>query len=148
MELRRVWTHPDCGARSRDQRRPQRASIARNVGDCGTAVSLILLAGSGCSSAASCKRCEFLRVRPSPHLGPTAGNVYRRVPRGKSAAFLFGSCCLLLSAIPGVESVSSTYPIPFPYDKPSRFSIAGRPAAPSDLPVATELLSDRAILRR
>src|SRR5204862_3228619 len=23
-----------------------------------------------------------------PHLGPTAGNVYRRVPRGKSAAFL------------------------------------------------------------
>src|SRR6266566_1258747 len=44
-----------------------------------------------------------------------------------------------LAAIPGVESVSSSYPIPFTYDTTGRFSIAGRPTDPNDLAVANRV---------
>jgi predicted permease len=45
----------------------------------------------------------------------------------------------LLAAIPGVESVTSSYPVPLSYDISARFSIAGRLFDPNDLPVASRM---------
>jgi len=101
-----------------------------------TAVSLILLAGSGLLIRSF---LQTMRVPPGfdPHhiLALRLGMSTVEYPEEKAPLF-FRQLLPLLSAIPGVESVSSAYPIPFPYDNASRFSIAGRPADPSDLPVA------------
>jgi putative ABC transport system permease protein len=101
-----------------------------------TAVSLILLAGSGLLIRSF---LQTMRVSPGfdPHhvLALRLGMSNVEYPEEKAPLF-FRQLLPLLSAIPGVESVSSAYPIPFPYDLTSRFSIAGRPADPSDLPVA------------
>jgi len=101
-----------------------------------TAVSLILLAGSGLLI-----RSFLQTMRVSPGFDPRhilalrLGMSTVEYPEEKAPLF-FRQLLPLLSAIPGVQTVSSAYPIPFPYDNASRFSIAGRPADPSDLPVA------------
>jgi putative ABC transport system permease protein len=101
-----------------------------------TAISLVLLAGSGLLIRSF---LQTMRVPPGfdPHhiLTLRLGMSAVEYPKEK-APFLFRQLFPLLSAIPGVESVSSAYPLPFTYDNTSRFSIAGRPTEPSDLPVA------------
>jgi putative ABC transport system permease protein len=101
-----------------------------------TAVSLILLAGSGLLIRSF---LQTMQVAPGfdPHhvLALRLGMSPVEYPEGKATLF-FRQLMSRLSAIPGVESVSSAYPIPFPYDLTSRFSIAGRPADPGDMPVA------------
>jgi len=101
-----------------------------------TAVSLILLAGSGLLIRSF---LETIRVPPGfdPHhiLALRLGMSNVEYPQEKAPLF-FRQLLPMLSAIPGVESTSSAYPIPFPYDLTSHFSISGRPAAPSDLPAA------------
>jgi len=59
-------------------------------------------------------------------------------PEGKAPLF-FRQLFTRLATIPGVESVSSSYPIPFTYDTTGRFSIAGRPTDPNDLAVANRV---------
>jgi putative ABC transport system permease protein len=101
-----------------------------------TAISLVLLAGSGLLIRSF---LQTMRVPPGfdPHhiLTLRLGMSAVEYPKEKSP-FFFRQLFPLLSAIPGVESVSSAYPIPFSYDMTSHFSIAGRPTDPSDLPVA------------
>jgi putative ABC transport system permease protein len=101
-----------------------------------TAISLVLLAGSGLLIRSF---LQTMRVPPvfDPHhiLTLRLGLSAVEYPKEKEP-FLFRQLFPLLSAIPGVESVSSAYPIPFTYDMASRFSIAGRPTNPIDLPVA------------
>jgi predicted permease len=104
-----------------------------------TAISLVLLAGSGLLIRSF---VQTMRVPPGfdPHhiLTLRLGLSPVEYPKEK-APFLFRQLFPLLSAIPGVERVSSAYPIPFTYDMTSRFSIAGRPTDPSDLPVANRV---------
>jgi putative ABC transport system permease protein len=104
-----------------------------------TAISLVLLAGSGLLIRSF---VQTMRVPPGfdPHhiLTLRLGLSPVEYPKEK-APFLFRQLFPRLSAIPGVESVSSAYPIPFTYDLTSRFSIAGRPTDPSDLPVANRV---------
>ncbi len=101
-----------------------------------TAISLVLLAGSGLLIRSF---LQTMRVPPGfdPHhvLTLRLGMSAVEYPKEK-APFFFRQLLPILSAIPGVESVSSGYPIPFSYDMTSRFSIGGRPTDPSDLPVA------------
>jgi len=84
------WTHSGLWRAGRGSAAAATSIDARMLVIAETAVSLNLLLAQG-SSAASCKRCESSGVRPSPSW-PTAGNVYRRVPREK-APLSFGSCC-------------------------------------------------------
>lgn len=101
-----------------------------------TAISLVLLAGSGLLIRSF---LQTMRVPPGfdPHhvLTLRLGMSAIEYPKEKAPLF-FRQLYPPLSAIPGVESVTSGYPIPFSYDMTSRFSIAGRPADTSDLPVA------------
>ena len=101
-----------------------------------TAISLVLLAGSGLLIRSF---VQTIRVPPGfdPHhvLTLRLGMSAVEYPKEKAPLF-FRQLFPLLSTIPGVESVTSGYPIPFSYDMTSRFSIAGRPTDPSDLPVA------------
>jgi putative ABC transport system permease protein len=104
-----------------------------------TAISLVLLAGSGLLI-----RSFLQTMRVPPGFDPRHVLTLRlgmsavEYPKEKSP-FFFRQLLPVLSAIPGVESVSSAYPIPFTYDMASRFSIAGRPTDPSDLPVANRV---------
>jgi putative ABC transport system permease protein len=104
-----------------------------------TAISLVLLAGSGLLIRSF---LQTMRVPPGfdPHhiLTLRLGMSAVEYPK-ETAPFFFRQLFPLLSAIPGVESVSSAYPIPFTYDMASRFRIAGRPTDPSDLPAANRV---------
>jgi putative ABC transport system permease protein len=104
-----------------------------------TAISLVLLAGSGLLIRSF---LQTMRVPPgfdAHHiLTLRLGMSAVEYPREKAPSF-FRQLFPLLSAVPGVQSVSSAYPIPFTYDMTSRFSIAGRPTDPSDLPVANRV---------
>src|SRR5580692_758178 len=104
-----------------------------------TAISLVLLAGSGLLIRSF---VETMRVPPGfdPHhvLTLRLGMSGVEYPPDKAALF-FRQLYPLLSTIPGVESVSSGYPIPFTYDNRSRFSIAGRPVDLNDMPVSNRV---------
>jgi predicted permease len=104
-----------------------------------TAISLVLLGGSGLLIRSF---VETMRVPPGfdPHhvLTLRLGMSGVEYPPDKAALF-FRQLYPLLSTIPGVESVSSGYPIPFTYDNRSRFSIAGRPVDLSDMPVSNRV---------
>jgi putative ABC transport system permease protein len=101
-----------------------------------TAISLVLLGGSGLLIRSF---VETMRVPPGfdPHhvLTFRLGMSGVEYPPDKTALF-FRRLHPLLSTIPGVESVTSGYPIPFSYDVTSRFSIAGRLVDLSDMPVS------------
>jgi putative ABC transport system permease protein len=101
-----------------------------------TAISLVLLAGSGLLIRSF---LQTMRVPPgfdAHHvLTLRLGMSAVEYPK-ETAPFFFRQLLPLLSAIPGVRSVSSAYPIPFTYDNISRFSIEGVPSDPGDLPVA------------
>ena len=104
-----------------------------------TAISLVLLGGSGLLIGSF---VETMRVPPGfdPHhiLTFRMGMSAVEYPEGKAPLF-FRQLFPRLAGIPGVESVSSSYPIPFTYDTTGRFSIAGRPTDPNDLPVANRV---------
>jgi predicted permease len=104
-----------------------------------TAISLVLLAGSGLLIRSF---VETMRVPPGfdPHhvLTLRLGMSAVEYPPDKAALF-FRQLFPLLAAIPGVEAVSSGYPIPFSYDNRSRFSIAGRPVDLNDMPVSNRV---------
>ena len=104
-----------------------------------TAISLVLLGGSGLLIGSF---VETMRVPPGfdPHhiLTMRLGMSGVEYPQEKGPLF-FRQLFPLLAAIPGVESVSSGYPIPFSFDNTSRFSIAGRPTDPNDLPVSNRV---------
>jgi putative ABC transport system permease protein len=104
-----------------------------------TAISLVLLAGSGLLIRSF---VETMRVPPGfdPHHVLTLRLGMSGVEYSPDkAALFFRQLYSLLSAIPGVESVSSGYPIPFSYDNSSRFSIAGRPVDLNDVPVSNRV---------
>lgn len=104
-----------------------------------TAISLVLLAGSGLLIRSF---VETMRVPPGfdPHhvLTLRLGMSAVEYPPDKATLF-FRQLFPLLASIPGVESVSSGYPIPFSYTNTSRFSIAGRPVDLNDLPVSNRV---------
>jgi predicted permease len=104
-----------------------------------TAISLALLAGSGLLIRSF---VETMRVPPGfdPHhlLTLRLGMSAVEYPPDKAALF-FRQLFPLLAAIPGVEAVSSGYPIPFSYDNRSRFGIAGRPVDLNDMPVSNRV---------
>lgn len=104
-----------------------------------TAISLVLLGGSGLLIGSF---VETMRVPPGfdPHhvLVFRLGMSAVEYPLEKSPLF-FRQLFPLLAAIPGVESVTSSYPIPFSYDISGRFSIAGRSFDSNDLPVANRM---------
>jgi putative ABC transport system permease protein len=101
-----------------------------------TAISLALVGGSGLMIGSF---VETMRVPPGfdPHhiltfrLGMTSTEY-----ANEKAPLFFRQLLPELAAIRGIESVTSAYPIPFSYDTTSRFSIAGRPTDPNDLPVS------------
>ena len=104
-----------------------------------TAISLVLLAGSGLLIRSV---VETMRIPPGfdPHhlLTLRLGMSAVEYPKEKAPLF-FRQLFPLLSAVPGVESVSGGYPIPFSYDNRSRFSVAGRPTDTNDLPVSNRV---------
>ncbi len=104
-----------------------------------TAISLVLLGGSGLLVGSF---VETMRVPPGfdPHhvLTFRLGMSAVEYPLEKSPLF-FRRLFPLLAAIPGVESVTSSYPVPLSYDISGRFSIAGRSFDSSDLPVANRM---------
>ncbi len=99
-----------------------------------TAVSLILLAGAGLLIRSF---TQTMRVPTGfdPHhlLALRLGMSKGEYPDEKVPLF-FRQLVPRLSVIPGVESVATAYPIPFPYDLTSRFSLSGQPADPNNLP--------------
>jgi predicted permease len=104
-----------------------------------TAISLVLLAGSGLLMRSF---VETMRVPPGfdPHHLLTLRLGMSAVEYGQEKGpFFFRQLFPLLAAIPGVKSVSGGYPIPFSYDQTSRFSVAGRPTDPNDLPVSNRV---------
>ncbi len=104
-----------------------------------TAISLVLLGGSGLLIGSF---VETIRVPPGfdPHhvLTFRLGMSAVEYPLEKSPLF-FRQLFPLLAAIPGVESVTSSYPVPLSYDISGRFSIAGRSFDSNDLPVANRM---------
>jgi putative ABC transport system permease protein len=104
-----------------------------------TAISLVLLAASGLLIRSF---VETMRVQPGfdPHhvLTLRLGMSAVEYPPDKAARF-FRQLFPLLAAIPGVEAVSSGYPIPFSYDNTNRFSIAGRAVDLNDMPVSNRV---------
>ncbi|MBV9888805.1 MAG: ABC transporter permease [Acidobacteria bacterium] len=104
-----------------------------------TAISLALLGGSGLLIGSF---VETMRVPPGfdPHHVLTfwLGMSAVEYPLEKSPLF-FRQLFPLLAAIPGVESVTSSYPVPLSYDISGRFSIAGRSFDSNDLPVANRM---------
>jgi putative ABC transport system permease protein len=85
---------------------------------------------------------ETLRVPPGfdPHhiLTFRLGMSFVEFPNDKARLF-FRQLFPQLKAIPGVESVTGAYPVPFSYDNPSRFAISGRSNDPSDLPMSNRV---------
>src|SRR5580704_9230964 len=99
-----------------------------------TAISLGLVGGSGLLIGSF---VETMRVPPgfdSHHiLVFRLGMSFVEFPNDKARLF-FRQLFPQLAAIPGVEAVTSAYPVPFSYTNSSRFAIAGKPNDPNDLP--------------
>jgi len=99
-----------------------------------TAISLALVGGSGLLIGSF---AETMRVPPgfdSHHvLIFRLGMSFGEFPNDKARLF-FRQLFPQLAAIPGVEAVTSAYPVPFSYTNSSRFAIAGKPNDPNDLP--------------
>jgi predicted permease len=99
-----------------------------------TAISLALVGGSGLLIGSF---AETMRVPPgfdSHHvLIFRLGMSFVEFPNDKARLF-FRQLFPQLAAIPGVEAVTSAYPVPFSYTNSSRFAIAGKPNDPNDLP--------------
>jgi predicted permease len=104
------------------------------------AISLVLLASSGLLIRSF---VETMRVAPGfdPHhvLTLRLGMSMVEYPQEKTPAF-FRQLLPQLAAIPGVQSVSSGYPVWFTYDTSSRFQAEGQPADPVDLPTANRMV--------
>jgi predicted permease len=104
-----------------------------------TAISLALVGGSGLLIGSL---AETMRVPPGfdPHhiLMFRLGMSYVEFPNDKARLF-FRQLFPQLAAIPGVESVTGAYPVPFSYDNTSRFAILGEPNDPSDLPMSNRV---------
>jgi putative ABC transport system permease protein len=104
-----------------------------------TAISLALVGGSGLLIGSF---VETMRVPPGfdPHhiLMFRVGMSFVEFPNDKARLFL-RQLLPQLAAIPGVESVTGAYPVPFSYDNSSRFAISGRPNDPSDLPMSNRV---------
>jgi putative ABC transport system permease protein len=105
-----------------------------------TAISLALVGGSGLLIGSF---AETMRVPPGfdPHhiLVFRLGMSYVEFPNDKARLF-FRQLFPQLAAIPGIESVTGAYPVPFSYDNTSRFAIGGRPNDPSDLPISNRVV--------
>lgn len=97
-----------------------------------TAISLILLAGSGLLIRSF---VETMRVNPGfePHglLTFWLGMSTVEYPADKAQIFL-RRVRTELATIPGVQSVTGAYPQPYTYDKTSPFQLEGVPNDPSD----------------
>jgi putative ABC transport system permease protein len=97
-----------------------------------TAISLILLAGSGLLIRSF---LEMTKVNPGfdPHhtLSLRVGMSSVAYPEEKAPLF-FRRLFSQLSAIPGVRSVTGAYPVPFTWDVTSHFALEGQPIDPSD----------------
>jgi len=104
-----------------------------------TALSLALIGGSGLLIGSF---VETLRVPPGfdPHhlLIFRMGMSFVEFPNEKARLF-FRQLFPRLAAIPGVESVTSAYPVPISYSNTSRFAIGGRTNDPNDLPVSNRV---------
>ena len=104
-----------------------------------TAISLALVGGSGLLIGSF---AEAMRVPPGfdPHhiLMLRLGMSYVEFPNDKARLF-FRQLFPELKAIPGVESVTGAYPVPFSYDNTSRFAISGRSNDPNDLPMSNRV---------
>jgi predicted permease len=96
------------------------------------AISLVLLAGSGLLIRSF---VETIRVHPGfdTHnlLSFRLGMSHTKYPPEKVLPFLH-QVESALSALPGVQSVTSAYPIPFTYDELSTFRLEGVPYDPTD----------------
>lgn len=104
-----------------------------------TAISLALVGGSGLLIGSF---AETMRVPPGfdPHhvLMFRLGMSFVEFPNDKARLF-FRQLLPQVAAIPGVESVSSAYPVPFSYDNTSRFAISDRANDPNDLPLSNRV---------
>jgi putative ABC transport system permease protein len=104
-----------------------------------TAISLALVGGSGLLIGSF---AEAMRVPPGfdPHhiLMFRLGMSYVEFPNDKARLF-FRQLFPQLTAIPGVESVTGAYPVPFSYDNTSRFAISGKSNDPNDLPMSNRV---------
>jgi putative ABC transport system permease protein len=104
-----------------------------------TAISLALVGGSGLLIGSF---VETMQVPPGfdPHhiLMFRMGMSSVEFPNDKARLF-FRQLFPQLAAIPGVESVTGAYPVPFSYDNTSRFAISGRPNDPNDLPASNRV---------
>jgi putative ABC transport system permease protein len=102
------------------------------------AISLVLLAGSGLLIRSF---VETVRVHPGfdTHglLTFRLGMSHTKYPPEKALPFLH-QVTSALSALPGVQSVTSAYPIPFTYDELSGFRLEGVPYDPTD-PLTTKV---------
>jgi putative ABC transport system permease protein len=96
------------------------------------AISVVLLAESGLLIRSF---VETMRVNPGfdPHglLTFRLGMSSVEFPRDKSRQFV-REVREALGALPGVETVTSVYPLPFTYDRSSAFRLRGVPENPSD----------------
>jgi putative ABC transport system permease protein len=104
-----------------------------------TAISLALVGGSGLLIGSF---AETMRVPPGfdPHhiLMFRMGMSSVEFPNDKARLF-FRQLFPQLMAIPGVESVTGAYPVPFSYDNTSRFAISGKSNDPNDLPMSNRV---------
>jgi putative ABC transport system permease protein len=113
--------------RGRHEGRTHSALVVAEV-----AISLVLLAGSGLLIRSF---VETIRVHPGfdTHnlLSFRLGMSHTKYPPEKALPFLH-QVDSALSALPGVQSVASAYPIPFTYDEISSFRLEGVPDDPTD----------------
>ena len=104
------------------------------------AVSLVLVAGAGLLIRSF---LETTRVRPGfePHslLAFRLGMSTAHYPREKAPAFL-RQVQSSLGALPGVQSVTGSYPLPFAFDGWANFDLPGVPRDPSN-PVGAKFTS-------
>jgi putative ABC transport system permease protein len=117
--------------RGRHEGRTHSALVVAEV-----ATSLVLLAGSGLLIRSF---VETVRVHPGfdTHglLTFRLGMSHTKYPPEKVLPFLH-QVESALSALPGVQSVTSAYPIPFTYDELSTFRVGGIPYDPTDPPTS------------
>jgi putative ABC transport system permease protein len=105
-----------------------------------TAISLALVGGCGLLIGSL---AETMRVPPGfdPHhiLMFRLGMSFVEFPNDKARLF-FRELLPQVAAIPGVESVTGAYPVPFSYENTSRFAISGRANDPNDLPSSNRVV--------
>src|SRR5580698_7292901 len=105
-----------------------------------TAISLALVGGCGLLIGSL---AETMRVPPGfdPHhiLMFRLGMSFVEFPNDKARLF-FRELLPQVAAIPGVESVTGAYPVPFSYDNTSRFAIAGKANDPNVLPISNRVV--------